>query len=160
MTNNDFKKEFERWIDAGRPPVWVKGPSVPENDWIITEKPEWNEESTYVINDEQAELRILQYDKPSTKFQFKNSKGEWENCEPAWSVNEKYRVKPTEWYEDPKMIGKLMIVWDFDKSSINVEKFKKYDQNSPYPFIDEDDVRWMNAEPIKPSDCYGGENNG
>jgi len=164
MTNSDFKREFERWIDAGRPAVWVKGPSVPEKDWILTNKPEWNEESIYIVSDEQAALRMLQYDKPETKFQFKNDKGEWKDCEPAWyvkwSVNEQYRIKPTEWYQDPKMVGKLMIAWDYEKDQAKVVKFKKYDENSPYPFIDKNNVGWINAKPIKPSDCYGGENNG
>ncbi len=97
MTNEEIKKEFNRWIDAGRPAVWYK--SNVDNQWRLVykgENPSWITDFTYIVDDKYAELRILEIDAPDTKFQIKRSKeGIWKDCDiPSWYKGVEYRVKP------------------------------------------------------------------
>jgi len=94
MINKQIIKEFGRWILAKRPAVWYKRN---EGSWeCVNEVPSWNNEDIYIVDDEQAELRKLQIDKPDTKFQVKRSKeGIWKDCDiPSWYKGVEYRVKP------------------------------------------------------------------
>ena len=101
MTNKEIIKEFERWISAGRPKVWVKALNYQKSEWIlISVQPEWSKDNIYIVDDHQAELRKLQIDNPDTKFQAckpSSSKEEcWYDCTPIWYLNCRYRIKPKE----------------------------------------------------------------
>jgi len=60
MTDKQIKTEFNRWINAKRPCVWVK-----RKEWELREI-DWNskyEEDVLIVDDEYAELRKAYHDK-------------------------------------------------------------------------------------------------
>ena len=152
MTDEQLKQEFARWIDAGRPVVWYK-----RNDgsWgYVNAAPSWNNEDIYIVDDEHAELRKLQIDKPETKFEWFNGQ-RWCNCGsvPNWEPGRKYRVKPKEWYEDLDMIGKPVWVRDEDNEKWGIDIFIDYTDDKKYPFLCRNSD-WTFAKPVKPEDLY------
>jgi len=153
MTDEQVIKEFERWIDAGRPRVWY---SDAGRLWVSTNCPRWDEDTTYIVDDEQAELRKLQIDKPETKFQIKIL-DRWRDAEPEelWSTTYEYRVKPTEWYEDPNMIGKPVWVRDYNDEEWDIDIFVNYADGKERPFHCKS-CSWAYTKPVKPEECYQG----
>ena len=154
MTNEQLIKEFERWILAGKPYVWVQQDS---DSWYISPTTCWNSSDvTYIIDDEHATLRKLQIDEPDTKFQvYHTSTMKWETVEPVWEPGRKYRIKRTEWYEDPAMVDKPIWVKDDDSMCWGIDIFLKYTRGVRYPFECRGS-NWKEAKPIKPEDLYQG----
>jgi len=152
MTDAQLKQEFARWIDAGRPVVWYK-----RNDgsWgYVNEGPSWNNEDIYIVDDEQAELRKLQIDNPETKFEWFNGQ-RWCNCGsvPNWELGRKYRIKRTEWYEDPNIVGKPIWVRDYNDEEWDIDIFMNYADGKKRPFHCKS-CSWGYAKPVKPEECY------
>ena len=154
-------KEFERWINTGRPTVWVKGEE--DDRWDTMRAPCWNSSGlVYIVDDEQAELRKLQVDKPDAKFQWYNEVAkEWQTIQDLnWDFNPdvKYRLKPAEWYEDPRMIGKPVWVRNQETDSWKIRIFKKYKIHRFFTEANtiETDIGWIYAKPVKPEDLYQG----
>ena len=149
-------KEFERWINADRPKVWVKGKE--DDRWDTMRVPCWNSSGlVYIVDDEQAELRKLQIDEPDTKFQWFNVQ-EWRNCNPSWDIDIEYRVKPKEWYEDENMVGKPIWVRDCTTDEWDLDIFVKYDPKHNFEFVGKS-FMWKYAKPVKPEDLYQGVTN-
>jgi len=156
MTDAQLKQEFARWIDAGRPAVWYKS-TTSNPRWLASGRQNtcWKYSDTiYIVDDEQAELRKLQIDKPETKFEWFNGQ-RWCNCGsvPNWEPGRKYRVKPKEWYEDLDMIGKPVWVRDEDNEKWGIDIFIDYTDDKKYPFLCRNSD-WTFAKPVKPEDLY------
>jgi len=154
MCNEQIKKEFIRWINAGRPKVWYKRSN---NSWgYVVGAPAWDYRDIYIVDDEQAELRKLQIDEPDTKFQaytsFNNEPASWVECEPSWDIHCKYRVKLSEWYEDENAFGKP--VWVCDSTMHwKIDIFKAYKEDAKFKYRCSCG-NWEIAKPVKPKDCY------
>jgi len=103
MTNEEIKKEFNRWIDLGRPNVWQWFPGV--NRWETVSKFSWLNNTTYIIDDKYAEIRKAFYnDKTIQIYTSTCDNFQWED----WPSNEDlsdyiyakqydirhYRIKP------------------------------------------------------------------
>ena len=89
-------EEFKRWIEAGRPDLWYRHDLVIEK-WSKTDSPRWYKENIYIVDDEQAALRMLQADKPETEFEcFITGINDWRETEPEWSLYNEYRAKVEE----------------------------------------------------------------
>ena len=115
----EHKKEMQRWLEnSNEASVWVKGKIGKNTKWFNSKFDEsskwiklkfedcgWDENRHYIIDDEQAELRMLQIDEPNTRFEYYDEYlNKWiETTRPAWHTNIKYRVK-----QDPifKVSGK------------------------------------------------------
>jgi len=103
------KIEIQRWLEnPNESGIWVKGKIGKNTKWFNSkfdesskwiklkfEDCEWDENRHYIVDDEQAELRMLQIDEPNTNFEYYNEKiGRWlETVLPEWNINTKYRVK-------------------------------------------------------------------
>jgi len=85
-------KEFDRWIEAGRPSVWYKTKHTDEM-WMEVYIPAWEPENDYIIDDKHATLRRLQVGEPETKFEVELSDGWTDVREPLWNLDNEYRVK-------------------------------------------------------------------
>jgi len=93
MTNGELKKEFSRWVDNGKGRVWYR-----KDGWSLSAVL-WKGEGTYVTNDRHAKLRMVQVDKPDTRFEFYDD-GKWIEVEcPTWNLDIDYRVKVEPVYE-------------------------------------------------------------
>jgi len=156
MTEKQLIKEFARWIDAGRPAVWYKS-TTSNPRWLASGRQNtcWKYSDTiYIVDDDHAELRKLQIDKPDTKFEWFAGQ-EWHDCKdiPNWDLETKYRVKPTEWYEDPDMVGKPVWARDIDDGKWNLDIFEKYVSNNICPYRCKS-YAWVHAKPVEPEDLY------
>jgi len=98
MNDEQMIKEFERWVKAGRPRVWVKNVSDKEGDWVLMPLlPTWFKNRVYVIDDEYAEIRKAFYD--GKKIQWRcESEQEWYplSYDDFYKPVDKYRIKPEE----------------------------------------------------------------
>ena len=166
MNKEEIINEFNRWIEAGRPAVWVKDKDkYPNNEWNKQFKTCWSQPDTkyYIVDDKQAELRKLVIDKPDTKIQVKyytESSEEgvivgWRNTIPDWNPEWDYRVKPKEWYEDSDVIGKPVWVRDRETDIWQVDKFLYYTHDSEIPRFNCSIHNWKYAKPVKPEDTFG-----
>jgi len=161
MTREEVKKEFNRWVDKKQPAVWVKKRT--SNIWSLEITPFWKyykNEYIYIVDDEQAELRKLQINKPDTKFQYYDSlSNHWfSKSNPKWCINTKYRKKPKEWYKADDAIGKPVYVRVSGESEWCISMFGRYDKENS-TFIDIYEIEWKYAKPVKPEDLYQGEEN-
>jgi len=95
MTDKALIDEFCRWVDSGMGKVWIRF----NGRWILQTVTWENTKQKYITDDKHQELRRLQIDKPDTKFEFKDFKGNWCNCLPAWGLDREYRVKVELVYE-------------------------------------------------------------
>jgi len=156
MNDTQIKKEFNRWLEAGRPTVLVKDFSQGE-EWYTVRCPAWSRNKIYIVEDHQAELRKLQIDEPDTKFQiWREFEEEWWECEcPMWNPKHKFRVKPKEWYEDPEMVDKPVWVSDDYSSEEYITLFKRFSKGSQYPIVTAAG-NFKTARPVKPEECYQG----
>ena len=107
-------KEFDRWIEAGRPSVWYKTKHTDE-EWMKVYPPAWNHINIYIVDDKHAELRKLQVDSPETKFEVKLTESWSEIREPLWDLDAEYRVKVEEpktetYYEVIDPIAKVILL--------------------------------------------------
>jgi len=161
MTNEELMKEFKRWMDAGRPQVYVRTISHFKDDiWKSISNPIWSSNEYYIVNDEQAELRKLQIEKPDTQFQwFYEEEREWLDleCSPLWDTLVKYRIKPSKWYEDPNMYNKPCWFRNDEDEEWELHIFKGYGIDESYHFISSTNV-WKYAKPVKSEDLYQREN--
>ena len=157
MTKEQVKQEFNRWIDAGQPKVWVI--YVTTNCWELVVSPTWKfygDTYTYIVDDDHAELRKLQIDKPDTKFQVLLYCA-WVDTKPEWFIDREYRVKPLEWYEDPELVGKIVWVKDCEAYGWSLDVFERYDDNeSVHKFCCKSSA-WRYAKPANVEDLYKGE---
>ncbi len=170
MTNKELISEFKRWLNTNKPKVYIKSIShFKEDIWEFTYIPNWTSNTYYIVDDAHAEFRKLQIEKPDTQFQLLqyqeaglDSNGEpkvkavWVDCKPDWNLNEKYRIKPLEWYEDPNMIDKPIWVRDDDTEKWSIDIFLGYTASASCQFNCKDG-RWYYAKPVKPEDLYQGE---
>jgi len=170
MTNEELINEFKRWISAGRPKVYIRSIShFKEDIWEFTYIPNWTSNTYYVVDNAHAEFRKLQIEKPDTQFQLlqyqeagldSNSeskvKAVWVNCKPDWNLNEKYRIKPLEWYNNPNMKNKPVWVKSHKDNEWEIDIFLSYHKNDRLPFNCLNDC-WKYAKPVKPEDLYQGE---
>ena len=161
MTNEELINEFKRWLNAGRPAVYIRSIShFKEDTWEFTYIPKWASNTYYIVDDEQATFRKLQIDKPDTKFQVKRSKQDvWKACDkPSWYKGVEYRVKRTEWYEDPNMNGRPVWCKNCKDNEWEIDIFLSYHKNDKLPFNCLNDC-WKYAEPVKLEDLHQGEQN-
>ena len=99
MTKREIKNEMARWVDSGFKQVWC---NTNENGWITVLIPSWTPAHKWIVDDEHAELRKLQFNKPNTKFQMYNTfENVWEDAigNALWLPNIDYQVKPEPVYE-------------------------------------------------------------
>jgi len=158
MTNEQIKKEFSRWIDAGKPPVWTNDIDNPIT-WSLIQLPTWAvDHYIYIVDDKHAELRKLQIDEPNTKFEYYEPIAKvWVSANmPSWNTNIKYRVKPKEWFEDLDMVGKPVWIRDNELDDWEISTFHKYDNNLMYEYICASGS-WKYAKPVTCDDLYKGE---
>jgi len=96
MTNEELKEEFGRWLDNGKGEIWYKY----AGDWELHSVTWDSSVAYYVTNNKHQELRRLQIDEPTTKFEVLLPSGTWGAVtSPVWCIHEKYRVEVTPVYE-------------------------------------------------------------
>ena len=78
MTNEQIKNEFGRWLDAGKPKIWIKAQGL--DNWMIVRTPTWYEGYTYIVDDEWAELRKSAYDGFTIQWRYTEDE-KWEDIE-------------------------------------------------------------------------------
>jgi len=161
MTEKQLIKEFERWVKAGRPKMWYKRSN---GSWgYVSGIPSWNNKDIYIVDDDHTELRKLQIDEPDAKFQYYNEIAkEWQTIQDLnWDFNPdvKYRLKPTEWYEDPDMVGKPVWVRDYNNEEWDIDILVNYADEKKSPFRCKS-CSWTYAKPVKPEDLYQGDKDG
>ena len=160
MTNEQIKTEFARWVDTGRPSVWVRDAKDNNTRWSKLHRPSWDSNTMYYVTDDKhAELRKLQIDKPDIKLQIKSMDGCWIDAVIVyWDINAEYRAKPKEWYEDPNIVGKPIWARELENSPWYLDVFKEYNSYNFRPFKCERNT-WKYAKPVKPGKCYKGVEN-
>ena len=136
MTDKELVKEFERWILAGRPRVWVKVDRDAEiSKWDTIEVPFWNPSRTvYIVDDEQAEIRKHLVDNPNTKIQFRiNSNRKWADIiNPQFDIpNCEYRVKPK------KIERRWRYAKDKDGCTITTSNYVTDNRAEDYGYLEE-----------------------
>jgi len=68
------------------------------------------------------------------------------------------KFERTKWYKDPAMVGRPVWVRDEDNELWDVELFRAYDKDAEFPFYTNFD-HYKQAKPVKPEECYQGNNN-
>ena len=133
MTDEQIKKEFERWVNLGRPNVWVKKPG---DEWKKVTHSMWERnEYVYIIDDRYAEIRKAFYDGETIQLRDFYYGCEWydwnEKYEPKWNSYSDIRIKPEEpiyewqwYYIDHKNGGRVVLSRNFhtNRSSVDVEE--------------------------------------
>jgi len=95
MNTEQIKKEFERWVDAGRPKVWRR--TIGYKNWKLVVTPSWSSNRYYVISDKDEEIRKAFYDGKTIQCRLVNTYYEWEDINPPnWLDGYEYRIKPEE----------------------------------------------------------------
>jgi len=96
--NNVNKQEIQRWLNTlDEPLIWVKEKENTFSSWH--KQPflscNWLDNYIYIIDDNLAELRKLQIDKPGTKFEYWSERSKkWKKIQPInWNINIDYRIK-------------------------------------------------------------------
>jgi len=96
MTDEQVKKEFGRWTDAGKPNIWVRHERA--TVWDKVHSPLWRTPNTiYVIDDEYADVRKAYYDGKRVEWRCE-SEQEWYpvTTDNFYKPVDKYRIKPEE----------------------------------------------------------------
>jgi len=108
MKNEEIKKEFNKWLEAGRPQVWVKDLGDPTDEWDTTSYPKWMEGITYIIDDEYAKIRKAFYDGEVIEWRFAGEQMWYRLLKDNFYkfVNE-YRIKPKEPVYEYQWIGQF-----------------------------------------------------
>jgi len=111
MTNEEIKREFERWIDTGRPLVWIKNLNNPTSEWITISNPTWREKITYIVDNQYAEIRKAFYDGKTIQFKIYNEERPWVDWgseeEPDYKCYYDIRIKPKEPVYEYQWIGQF-----------------------------------------------------
>ena len=155
MTKEQAKKwlpEIHHWANGGS--LW--GYTKEEKEWFKYHDSELSfERDIYIIEDKHFEARkAFALGEP---IEIKCGVTiDWQKCTiPSWNTECKYRPKYKHWYENIPKEGILCWVWDRDDySKSNAEPIILFEKNSEYPFISNNTVGWVNAEPVKPEECW------
>ena len=91
------KKEIARWLnDPTEPELWVRAKYDETKSWykISFYTSTWSEDYHYIVDDKLAELRKLQLDDSSIKFEYYNYEldGWIETTDPLWNLDTMYRI--------------------------------------------------------------------
>jgi len=68
MNNKEIKREFDRWIEIGKPKVWHKYKK--ESNWSKINIPSWDNDSIYIVDDHQAEIRKALIDNSDIEIEY------------------------------------------------------------------------------------------
>jgi len=103
MTDEQIKAEFNRWIESGRPDVWMWFEKV--NRWETVSKFSWDKDTFYVVDDEYAKIR-KQFIDDRTKIEYRQDETKkWRTTECIdiesftcilYNKPRCYRIKPEE----------------------------------------------------------------
>jgi len=133
----EHKDEIQRWLNNPKElGIWVRN-KKDKGIWgkINFEDCEWHNDFYYIVDDEQADLRRLQKDKPDTRFEFYSEHlGGWREigCH-IWDINLKYRIKQDFSYPIFKVANKgtdKEVIVKFTGLEQGIVVFKM--PNSPY----------------------------
>ena len=109
--NNVNKQEIQRWLNTlDEPLIWVRGKENTFSSWHKQPFADcsWSNDCIYIIDDNLAELRKLQIDKPATKFEYWSEElKKWKEIQPInWNINVDYRIKSKHTYPIFKVANK------------------------------------------------------
>jgi len=119
MNKEQLKKEFSKWLDNGRPKVWV---GYGNGAWDISTEPFMCEDCIYVIDDEMAFFRKAWLDGRRLQWQQADTETWFTfEVEPDWSYfkPEKLRIHPEDviyewqWYIFVNEENRYFITEDF-----------------------------------------------
>ncbi len=148
MTKANAKRwlpEITHWANGGT--LWGRSSN---GIWFKYKIFNFSSNETIVIGDKHVEARKVHALGESVEVL---SSGVWLRCDqPKWITDKKYRPKKKEWYDDIPEGGTLCHYGDSILKFVGYILAKTNDR-----FIDEDDISWDQAVPVKPEECYQGE---
>ena len=150
---NDLLPAITHWAKGGK--LWYYDDMLGWTEYNSANTPTFNtsDKKCYIIEDNHFEARKAFAFGESIEERY-NEYYEWiEVKKPLWTIGEQYRSKSKLWYHNIPKEGILCWVGDHNKQ----ELVATYIISKTKYFNDLRENEWLEAIPVKPSECYQGE---